>query len=71
MLQIIADTFPHLVTALRRTGRSRTDAAELILAARFGERALAWTSQDCDRARRIISAAVSNRPRLARLQGEG
>ncbi|MEA3044603.1 MAG: hypothetical protein QOH47_2441 [Sphingomonadales bacterium] len=67
MLDIIAATFPRLVVALRRTGCSRSDAARLILAARFGERATAWCSEDCARARRIIGAAV--RQRRARLQG--
>ena len=71
MLNIIAETFPRTVAALRRSGRSRVNAAELILAARFGERALAWTAEDCAKARRIIAAAFANRPRLARLQQEG
>lgn len=71
MLDIIAATFPRLVEALRRSGCSRADAAGLILAARFGERATAWSATDCERARRIISHAVTNRPRLVRLQMEG
>lgn len=71
MLDIIAATFPRTVEALRRRGFRRADAAGLILAARFGERALAWCDQDCDRARRIIAAAFLNRPRRARLQLEG
>lgn len=71
MLDIIAATFPRLVQALRRTGCSRTDAAGLILAARFGERATAWSATDCARARRIIARAVASRPRLVRLQVEG
>jgi hypothetical protein len=58
MLNIIAATFPRLVKALRRKGYGRLDAAGLIMAARFGERALAWSPTDCNRARRIIAAAV-------------
>jgi hypothetical protein len=69
MLDLIAATFPRLVATLRRRGLSRADAAGLILAARFGERALAWTATDCGRARRMIAAAVADRPRRARLQG--
>jgi hypothetical protein len=71
MLDIIAATFPRTVEALRRSGRTRADAAALILAARFGARACAWSADDCAKARRIIATAVSNRPRLARLQLEG
>lgn len=68
MLDIIAAAFPRLIEALRRQGRNRDDAAGLILAAKYGERAVAWCSEDCDRARRIIAAAVINRPRHVRLQ---
>lgn len=71
MLDLIAATFPRTVEALRRSGRNRSDAAALILAARFGARATAWSAEDCAKARRIIAAAVSNRPRLARLSVEG
>lgn len=71
MLQIIAETYPRLIAALRRYGVRRNDAAGLILAARFGERAVVWTVADCDKARRIIRAAFANRPRSLRLQGEG
>jgi phage gp46-like protein len=60
--------------ALRRhQGLSRSEAAGLLLAARYGERALAWTTADCAWARRIIAKAVGarhSRLRL-RLQVEG
>jgi hypothetical protein len=61
MLDIIADTFPHLITALRRRGLSRTDAAGLILAARYGARAMAWSATDCSKARALIASAFINR----------
>ena len=67
MLDIIAATFPHLVEALRRKGCSRADAAGLILAARFGERATAWSAEVCAKARRVIASAFINRPRRVRL----
>lgn len=72
MLDIIASMFPRTAAALRRErGLGRREAAQLLMAARFGNRAEIWTAEDCDRARRIIAAAFSNRPRLARLQREG
>jgi hypothetical protein len=61
MLDIIADTFPHLVTALRRRGMNRADAAGLILAARYGARAVAWSATDCSKARQLIASAFVNR----------
>lgn len=69
MLDLIAATFPRLVATLRLRGMNRADAAGLILAARFGERALAWTATDCAKARRLIARAVADRPRRVRLQG--
>lgn len=70
MFEAIAQTFPRLTEALRRRGMSRADAAALILAARFGERAMAWTAADCSKARAIIRAAFVNRGGRVRLQLE-
>jgi len=69
MLNIIAATFPRLTAALRRRGYGRTDAAGLIMAARFGERALAWSPVDCDKARRIIGTAFETDRARRLLQG--
>lgn len=69
MLDIIAATFPRLTVALRRKGYSRADAAGLIMAARFGERALAWSPVDCGKARRIIGAAFRDDRARRLLQG--
>lgn len=72
MLEIIAETFPRLVEALRRAhGLKRNDAAALILAARYGERATAWSAMDCTRARAMIGGAFLNRGARLRLQREG
>lgn len=72
MFDIIARAYPRLIEALRRTrGLTRTEAAQLVLAAKYGARAAAWTATDCSRARASIRAAFVNRPRLVRLSVEG
>lgn len=74
MLEIIAESFPRLIKALRRAqGFRRADAASLILAARYGERATSWSAADCDKARRLIRGAFIGRTfnRRLRLQREG
>ena len=74
MLDLIAEQFPRLIEALRRGQRiRRIDAAALILAARYGERATAWTAEDCGRARQLIRGAFIGRTfnRRVRLQMEG
>lgn len=69
MNDIIAKAYPRLVEALRRhRGLSKADAAGLLLAARYGERAAAWTTEDCGRARRFIAGAVRNRHSRLRLR---
>jgi hypothetical protein len=71
MLDIIADAFPHMVASLRRRGMNRTDAAGLILAARYGTRAMAWSATDCAKARTLIRGAFVNRAARLRLSVEG
>lgn len=69
MNDIIARAYPRLVEALRRhCGLSRTDAAGLLLAARYGDKALVWTSADCARARKLIAGAVGARHSRLRLR---
>lgn len=58
MFEAIEAAFPRLVRTLRRGGMTTADAVALILAARFGERARAWTATDCGKARAAIRAAV-------------
>jgi hypothetical protein len=69
MLDIIAETFPHLVATLRRRGMSRADAAGLILAARYGARATVWSASDCGKARALIASAFINRAARLRVAG--
>jgi hypothetical protein len=71
MLEIIAETFPRLIGALRRKGLSRADAAQLILAARYGTRATVWSASDCSKARAMIGAAFLSRGGRVRLSVEG
>lgn len=71
MLEHIAQSFPHLVAALRRQGLTRSDAAALILAARYGERARSWSAMDCGKARRAIAGAFLSRGARLRLSREG
>lgn len=72
MLEIIAEAFPRTIEALRRAhGMRRPDAAALILSARYGERACAWSAMDCGKARAMIAGAFINRGARLRLQGEG
>lgn len=61
MLDLIAESFPRLIGALRRNGYRGASAAQLILAARYGERATAWTADDCARARAIVRGAFLGR----------
>ncbi|HEX5183561.1 MAG TPA: hypothetical protein VFW19_10475 [Allosphingosinicella sp.] len=72
MFDIIASAYPRLIAALRRSrGLTRAEAAQLLLAAKYGERAAVWTSSDCSRARSIIRAAFVNRAARLRLSVEG
>ena len=65
MFEIIAAAYPRLCSAMRRThGFTAQETAGLIMAARYPGRAAVWTASDCVRARRLIAAAVSARPRL-------
>ena len=61
MLDLIAESFPHLIASLRRNGYRGNSAAQLILAARYGQRATAWTADDCKRARAIVRGAFLGR----------
>jgi hypothetical protein len=72
MFDIIARAYPRLIEALRRSrGLSRSEAAQLLLSAKYGERAAAWSSHDCGRARTIIGAAFVARGRRLRFGLEG
>lgn len=65
MLEIIAASYPRLCMALRRTaGLSKEESARLIMSARYGARAAAWSADDCARARRLVADAFTSRPRL-------
>lgn len=72
MFDIIARAYPRLIEALRRSrGLSRAEAAQLLLAAKYGARAAAWTSADCSRARASIRAAFVARGARLRFGLEG
>jgi hypothetical protein len=72
MFDIIARAYPRLIEALRRSrGLSRTEAAQLLMSAKYGTRAAAWTSTDCDRARRMIRESFVARGRRLRFGMEG
>jgi hypothetical protein len=62
MLTAIAEQYPHLCRAMRRRhGFSPDTVAQLILAARYPERAKAWTPFSCAQARRYFEQAISCR----------
>lgn len=68
MFDAIAEAFPRLIVAMRRAhGFTPAETAGLILAARYPGRAAIWTAADCQRARRLIAAAVTSRPRAIAL----
>lgn len=73
MLDLIAESFPNLIASLKRNGMRRDDAAQLILAARYGERATAWSAADCGKARALVAGAFRGRHfnRRVRLVREG